>query len=125
MTPFNYSFDGSIIYISSANYSKSNSKYCKYFIQRSSQVQKVHKRTLTEVSSAKPDYVKTYGQTRSKWIHQWPFNILEVKQSKREGKNQWKGSFCLLCFNSFQLKLCKDHWRLPYSHNLNLHNQYN
>lgn len=35
---------------------------------------KVHKRTLTEVSSAKPDYVKTYGQTRSKWIHQWPFN---------------------------------------------------
>lgn len=37
---------------------------------------------------AKPDYVKTYGQTRSKWKHQWPFNISEVKESKREGKKQ-------------------------------------
>lgn len=48
----------------------------------------IHKYTSTELLSASSGFIKTYGPTRNKWTHQWSFNILEVKGSKREGKNK-------------------------------------
>lgn len=38
------------------------------------------------------------------------------EQKGRKKQKKKKGSFYQFCFNLFQLKVCKNHWRLPYSH---------
>ena len=47
----------------------------------------------------KSDYVKTYRQIRTKWIHQWLFNILEVIKTKREGKKKNTKKFLPVAFS--------------------------